>query len=456
MWPLTRRSRTLRRIRKSLSADDLAHLFTGDYQARTMRSASLGEIWGSLGTKGKEQVYRTHTIVYACVQRIVRAVLEAPMVVGKENNDGQWEADQNHDIMNLVYRPNGQISYGDLLEFHVSHLLLTGKSFVWKWRDNSGKVAELWPIPSSWAHAIPFTGPADENEIRRFIAGFVVRVPGRAAVPVRCEDMVYSRLVDPSTFVEGVGPLEAAHHDYTLDRERENYLVEMLHNLHVPGMILRQEDAWTQQQREDLKAVLAEAIGPGRRGKPLTISGKDAGVEFPAPLKDLDWPGLTNLGETRICAAFGVPPLLVGCRAGIQTSALSGPNYEAAEKVLYRGTVTGLWEKNAHVFTKGLLEIEGDSEYELRHDTTGVRALQRDLKDAKDIAVGLWEKGLITRNEARELVHMPPDPEEDRGGVYAMPVSLVEVSDDLQGGGKPEDRDERPEPWDDEENENEE
>jgi len=403
-----------------------------------------GERWGKFSTKDQSEAYSQHDVIYSCMRKILTASHEAPMVAGREV-DGQWTADNDASIMDVLYKPNSDMSYADLMEYHFAHLLSTGKSFVWKWRDATGAIRELWPVPTHWVK-IKTVESLTPNSEKRLVDHYTISPTGGLRDwQVESKDMVYTRFIDPTNFVDGVGPLQAAFRAYKLDQERSNYLVEMLENLRVPGLFLTQKGRWAPETMDTLREALKEKIGKGKRGSPLLLHGENIKAEMLAPLKDLDWPSLSNLNESRICAVFGVPPIILGLRVGLESGSLSGPNFEAAEKVFYRGTMQALWLHNGYAFTRGLLQNEGVDELELRHDTSSVRALRFDLKESSDIAKAMMMTGGFRVDELREVMGYAKDPL--RGRNILMPMSVVEIPMDAE----PESEGHSPGEWDTEE-----
>jgi HK97 family phage portal protein len=198
--------------------------------------------------------------------------------------------------------------------------------------------------------------------------------------------------------MQAVSPLQAAQHDYQLDMERQNYLVEMLTNLHVPGLKFKSPRKLTDKERQELRAAMEDRFGVGKRGAPLLIeNGADA--ELMEPLKDMDWPGLTGLTEARICSAFGVPPILVGARVGLERSTYA--NYAEARRSFYSETLKPLWAALESALTHWLLRTEGESGLSVRFDLSHVAELQEDVNSRATRAREDWKAGLITRNEAR-------------------------------------------------------
>ena len=403
-------------------------------------TASEG-LFGDTSDKKQLDAYGTHALTYSCVRRISTAFCEATPTVGSENEDNQFEALAEHSVLDLIEHPNKTMSSSEFNERRVMNLLLTGKSFTWKWRDVRGNIAELWPMPSSFVTVIA-AGKTEMLNGGNFISHYEIKLPGsHSSFKVLLQDMIYSRFPDPLNFLEGIGPLEAAFRDLTFDRERESYLIEMLANMATPGLVFTREMDFDPTDKKELRELLGESIGRGLRGSPLFIGG-NASVEMIAPLKDLDWPGLSAMVESHICGAFGVPPLLVGARVAQENTALSSPNLQAAESVFYRGTMTALWIHEANSLTHGLLMAEGDNILEVRYDLTRIRALQEDQERLSAQVESGIRSGVMQVNEGREILGLAPDPTQD--GIYLRSAAVIEVSgntlsdDDFESTDEPE------------------
>lgn len=384
------------------------------------------EIWKRRTGTELETIHNTMAVVYACVKRICMAAQEAPPAMGRKTPDG-WIDDTTHPLNALLCSPNPQMSYSDFLWHLVAHLQCAGDSYVWKWRGTNGPrasrplgISELWPIPTSW--------------VQRQIADASGRVVGytlwqgsnKPPINVLAEDMLRIRFPDPSDLSKGLGPLQAALRETQLEEERQDYQMEMLSNIKPPGIIWTQADGWDDEQKEEFRAVIDSGLRRGKRGKSVFLSGDGAKFDMPAPLADLDWPSLTSLGETRICACFGVPAIIVGLRAGLERSTFA--NYGEARRSFYQDTMVALWSKLDGDLTRGLLLDEGEKNeaLEVYHDTTDVKGLQEDSTQMAQRATTLFNGSLITRNEARELAGMEKL-DGPQGDVFVVPMSMTEV-----------------------------
>ena len=412
-----RREHWLNRVLRSKS-DDPRNSGGWNILAGAMSTwKNANEIWQSKAVAEQEGTYGAQVTVYACVKRICISAQEAPLRIARKTKEG-WKDIENHFMSPLLKRPNNEMHYAEFLWHVVSHLELTGKSYVWKWRAATGEPVEMWPVPSSWVLPI-----RDGSGLKGYSVWQGEGKPRQLVLP---EDMTRTIYPDPCNLTDGLGPLQAAMRDVQTDEERADYIIEMLTNTRSPGLILTQPEGWTPDQKDEVRALLNSGLGRGRRGRTLFLEGEGAKIDQAAPLKDLDWPGMSALSETRICAAFGVPPIIIGLRSGLQNATYS--NYEQAEKSFYQGSMVPRWKMLDAAFTRGFLRDEGetDDSVECYHDTSDVRALREDEDKNAERANKIFSSGLGTRNEGRERVGLPPLPP-DIGEVYLLPMNAVEV-----------------------------
>lgn len=108
--------------------------------------------------------------------------------------------------------------------------------------------------------------------------------------------------------------------------------------------------------------------------------GADATV-VGSNLKDIDFKNVRGAGETRIAAAAGVPPVIVGLSEGLAAATYS--NYGQARRRLADGTAHPLWENLAGCLGHVLPNMGGD--VRLWYDADNVPFLREDEKDAAEI-----------------------------------------------------------------------
>lgn len=386
--------------------------------------------WGSLSTKEQEEAYRNYALVRACVNLIVSAFQRAPLQVGTMDETGGFTPDptgRNHWALRLLRRPNPEMTGIDVTQRDIANLLLTGSSYLWKWRSRMGKVVELWPLPTHWVTAKSLKSidpdPASADK-RRTISHYVIKIGGSGkGIPVATTDMVHRQYADPSSLTKSCGPFEAAYRPFKLDNDRANFFAELLENLYVPGPVMAQDEEPSLDQMRELKEALRDRIGPGKRGSPLFLWGKGARLDMKTPLTDLDWEGFSSLNESGICAAFGTPPLLVHARVAQKNTPLSSPSVKAASQVFYENTMEPLWIYSQESWTRELLLEEGEDETAcMRHDTSKVEALHPDRDKVAAEVKDAVQASVMTLADGQRRLGLEPDPAFE--GVYLLPLSM--------------------------------
>jgi hypothetical protein len=107
-------------------------------------------------------------------------------------------------------------------------------------------------------------------------------------------------------------------------------------------------------------------------GADITVVGKD--------LRQVAFKDTQGAGETRIAAAAGVPPIVVGLSEGLQAATYS--NYGQARRRFADNTMRPLWRNMA-----GCLEtlVKPPSGSRLWYDDRDIQALAEDKKDLAEV-----------------------------------------------------------------------
>lgn len=108
-------------------------------------------------------------------------------------------------------------------------------------------------------------------------------------------------------------------------------------------------------------------------GADVTVAGAD--------MKQVDFKQVQGAGETRIAAAAGVPPVIVGLSEGLQSATYS--NYAQARRRFADGTVHPLWQNVAGSMAPLISSPGPDTR--LWYDADNIPFLREDEKDAAEI-----------------------------------------------------------------------
>ncbi len=400
-------------------------------------------IWSQYSQVDLEGAYNTAAIIQACVKMKATVASEVWMQVGVWD-DSSWEPGSGAEsdaFYDLMRRPNGQMDYREFVWNVVTHLELTGISYVAKFRDRGKQITGIWPFPSS--------SVSEMKDPKGNLNHYRINQGGGNALLVAPDDMFVVRYPDPTDPSSGSSPLSSAVRDLQIDNARTNLLIEILTNTHFASTVFqRGKGLWSETEKAAIRASFKDKIGPGRRGDALFLSGEGADVKFPTAPTDIDWPGTSSLAETRICAAFGVPPILVSLRAGLERSTYS--NFEQALRAFYRLTMKPLWNLLASALERGLFVDEDDSETEVEPSIEDVAELQEDLDAQHTRARADFHGGAISLDRYRELIGEDALPKK-QGDLYVMPMNIVPFIVDGESLESPAETTETEDPDDDEE-----
>lgn len=132
-------------------------------------------------------------------------------------------------------------------------------------------------------------------------------------------------------------------------------------------------DEWVQKYRENHEGVL-------NAYKTLFLGGGATPKVIGADFQQMDFKVVQGAGETRIAAAAGVPPIIVGLSEGLAASTYS--NYGQARRHFANGTMSWLWQNMAGSMAS---IVPPPPNSELWYDARGIPFLAQDEQDAAAI-----------------------------------------------------------------------
>lgn len=357
--------------------------------------------------------YRKNALVYRCVNLLANSVAQAKMLAVVDTPEGETELPSRDPLSLLIERPSPEYAaQADFLGMLVARLMLTGEAPYYKVPgERTGRIVELQELLSS---RIEVKKRPDDTKVYLYRPDH-----SRPAIPLEPDELIFLRLRDPLKPDRGLAPLSAAARETDTDNEATDWRKGFLQNGGTPPGILTTEQAASEKQLTEWSVMWSRRFGGGKNaGKTPALGG---GLKYQATgtkPDEMALPDLTGISETRICQAFGVPPILVGAKVGLDRSTYA--NYGHARRSFWEETVSPLLRFVSDNLTDGLTS-RGDGR-RVKFDTSGVPALQEDA-DKKAERIGkAYDRGAAKRNEYREAIGLDPDPE---GDDYKMPSGEV-------------------------------
>jgi len=374
-----------------------------------------------------EEGYKRNAVVFSAVREIARTAPSARMQVHKRLKRGQTEIYEEHPLQAIMDMPNPKQSHYDFVELLLTYFNLDGNAFVL--RDHVGKrTRALWlPRPDKMSPVIDQKGSLYEPGA---LLGYSYNTQGGEKLYFLPEDVIHIKYPNPNDRYHGMGrgipPLMAAAFDADNDNSQTSFIKQFFKNGAVPSGIIKSKNILDDTEVKRIQHRIAEQYtGEANWHKIMVL---DADAEYEATGMRLDqmmFPDLRAISETRICAAFKVPPVLIGVKAGLDAATYS--NYKLARQALWEDNIIPTNMKLAEAFTRAFSEELGENVI-IKHDYADVVALQQDRTDrfarANQAVMGGW----ITVNEARREVALGPLPV-GVGDVLYRPLMAEAVND---------------------------
>lgn len=363
----------------------------------------LASVFGGGATKSGASV-NTRTalevsVVLGCVRAIAEGVAQVPWRVMQESPDGRTRLPlKKHPMWDLLHRkPNRWQTSFAFRETLIFHILLgpQGCAYAFKSRVGSqGRVAELILLDP---HAV-------KEEVTD-AGDFVYTVKGKSGTTRTLQASDVWRIAGPSwTGTEALPLIRLAREAIGLAMATE----ETQANLHANGVKVSGsysvEGPLTTEQYGKLKEWIAkEFTGAAKAGVPFIL---DRGAKWqPFSMTGVDAQHL----ETRrhqveeVCRSFRVLPVMVMQQDKAST-------YASAEQMFIAHLVHTLMPWFERIEQSADCDLLGDQErlsgiYTLLEPSGMLRG---GLKDTAEYLSKLIERGVLTRNEGREMLDRNP------------------------------------------------
>ncbi|MDQ0417913.1 HK97 family phage portal protein [Croceifilum oryzae] len=340
--------------------------------------------------KAIREGYKASTWVYACIRKLSDQIASVPLVVWKKSGKSEWIRAPEHPLEQLLQRPNPRMTGIQMNKAMTTYLHLAGNHY-WYIIEVGGVPRELWPLRPDRVRPIP-----SKTE---FIGGYQYNLDGVSQY-FDVNEISHFRFLDPYNDFLGMSSLQAVARIVDSDSEAVNWNRSSMENRAVPPGALVADGNLTEDQFTRLKGEVEQKIsGVKNARKPLLL---EAGLKWQSLAispTDMDFIEGRRLNREEICAAFGVPPVLVGIQ-----DASTYNNYETAKRALWEDTIIPYLEDIVAQVNQDLTPRFGDNLW-VEPDLTEVPALQEKFDDKVTSAQKLWAMGVPFEklNERLEL-----------------------------------------------------
>ena len=264
--------------------------------------------------------------------------------------------------------------------------------------------------------------PADDMFIHASNSTYVEKYTYKEKVDYSPSEIIHIKENSFYSIYRGVPRLSPALRTIQLMMSMRKFQDNFFKNGAVPGLVLKSPNTLSEKIKERMLMSWQSRYKPDAGGRrPLILDG---GIEIDSisnvNFKELDFQSAILENEKIILKALGVPPILLdsGNNANIR------PNM----RLYYLETVLPIVRK----LNFGLERFFG---FELNEDVTNIPALQPELRDQSQYFSALVNTGIISANEAREVLGFEPMEGHDE---LRVPANIAGSAANPDEGGRPE------------------
>lgn len=272
--------------------------------------------------------------------------------------------------------PNG--TTGDLLARMEQDVSLHGNFYATREGD---RLRRLRP---DWVEIVLDAAPGEA--VATNIVGYLYKPGGtdsstRPKMYLPEEIGHWAPIPDPLAQYRGMSWLSPVIREMTADQAATDHKLKFFENAATPNLAVSFSENITKDQFNAFMAAMNAAHqGTKNAYKTLYLGGGADVKTIGANMEQMDFKNTQGAGETRICAAGGVPPIIVGLSEGLQSATYS--NYGMARRKFGDHWARPQW-RSACAALAPLLDVPSGAR--LWYDDRDIAFLREDQKDVASI-----------------------------------------------------------------------
>ena len=348
--------------------------------------------------------YEDNAIVYRCINEIANGASSVKFKIFRGD-----QPIEDSPLLDLLERPNPMCSQSEFFQIVYSYLLLSGNSYILKTGADDGLPQEMYTLRPDRIKIVPSQSMIPSRF--EYIINGQVNTSYDVNVSTGESMVKQIKLFNPLDDYYGLSPLKAASADIDQHNLSSKHNVMLLMNGARPSgaVIYRPKDEagnmtmLSDSQREMLRSDLLHRFeGSKNAGRTMILEGDFDYKEMGLTPKDMDFAAMKNFSARDIALCFGVPAQLVGIPDSQTYS-----NMAEARLALYEETIIPLLRHIESDLNEWLVPNFGE-DLTLKYDIDNIPAITERRRMIYDNVISAVDKGIITRNEARERLGLEP------------------------------------------------
>jgi HK97 family phage portal protein len=340
--------------------------------------------------------YKENGVIYACIQARQLVFSEARFQWREFRNGRPGDLFGSPDL-ELLEKPWPGGTTGELLTKMDAHASLAGQAYVTTADDagNLGKRAtgpgrRLTFLPPDRVEIVIISKSGNPYAADAKVGGYLytsrspLGMDPQKVLLLPNEVCHYSPIPDPEARFRGMSWLTPIIREIAADKSAMKHKLKFFENGATLQAIVSLKETVTEDQfKEFIREMKSAHEGVENAYKTMFVGGGADVTLAGADLKQLDFSQTQGHGETRIAAAAGVPPVIVGLSEGLQAATYS--NYAQARRRFADGTIRPLWRIAAASLQVLLTPPANAPGASLWYDDRDIAFLREDRKDASEI-----------------------------------------------------------------------
>lgn len=331
-----------------------------------------------------QAAYASNGIVFACMAARMRLFSEVRFQYRQRSNGRAGEL-YGKQTLQILEEPWPKATTGQLALRAIQDVDLAG-NFYLAIRPRQGGGRMLRRLRPDWVTIVKAskTGKQIDDEVVGYMyqpKNHLGQNDGEPEVLLPSEVVHWAPIPDPMADFRGMSWLTPVIREIEGDTAATKHQLKFFENGGTVNLVVTLDptvpretyDTWVDAMEEKHRG-LANAyrtmyLGAGADAKPVG-----------ANMKEMEFSAIRAQGETRISAAAGIPPVLVGLSEGLKASTYS--NYQSATRSFADTTMRPLWRDFAGAMAPVVPVPEGS---ELWYDDRDIAFLKEDAKDAVEV-----------------------------------------------------------------------
>jgi len=193
----------------------------------------------------------------------------------------------------------------------------------------------------------------------------------------------WAPIPDPDAWFRGMSWLTPVIREKMADQAATDHKLKFFENAATPNLAVSLKETVTPDQfQKFVKANKDAHDGVNNAYKTMYLGGGADVTVIGANMHQLDFRNTQGAGETRMCAAGRVPPIIVGLSEGLSAATYS--NYAQARRAFGDSWARPMWKSFA-LAVAPLMVLPPGGPADLWYDTSDVAFLREDIKDLAEV-----------------------------------------------------------------------